>query len=49
MAETQAATPDDFVTYDELNGPDLDAAHWSQVRLPRPRAASTSRWTPTGS
>jgi Family of unknown function (DUF6081) len=28
--------PDGFVTYDELNGPDLDAAHWSPARLPLP-------------
>jgi hypothetical protein len=26
----------DFVTYDELTGPDLDAARWRPVRLPRP-------------
>ena len=36
--ETQppAAAPDDFVTYDELTGPDLDAARWSPARLPLP-------------
>jgi Family of unknown function (DUF6081) len=27
---------DGFVTYDELRGPDLDAARWSPVRLPLP-------------
>src|SRR5262245_41024936 len=34
--ETQAAAHDDFVTYDELRGPDLDAARWSPARLPLP-------------
>jgi hypothetical protein len=35
--ETQApAARDDFVTYDELSGPDLDAAHWAPTRLPLP-------------
>jgi hypothetical protein len=42
--ETEAETPDtqdpatgdDFVTYDELGGPDLDAARWSPARLPLP-------------
>jgi Family of unknown function (DUF6081) len=36
--ETQAAgaARDDFVTYDELRGPDLDAARWSPARLPLP-------------
>jgi hypothetical protein len=36
--ETQAAaaTRDGFVTYDELRGPDLDAARWSPARLPLP-------------
>jgi Family of unknown function (DUF6081) len=36
--ETQvpAAAPDGFVTYDELRGPDLDAARWSPARLPLP-------------
>lgn len=41
-AGTQAATPhtqtaaagEGFVTYDELTGPDLDAARWSPPRLP---------------
>src|SRR5215207_5285318 len=36
--ETQvpATGPDGFVTYDELRGPDLDAARWSPARLPLP-------------
>ena len=36
--ETQApaAAGDGFVTYDELVGPDLDAARWSPARLPLP-------------
>jgi hypothetical protein len=29
-------THDDFVTYDELSGPDLDASRWSTARLPLP-------------
>jgi Family of unknown function (DUF6081) len=37
-AETQAAAAarDGFVTYDQLRGPDLDAARWSPARLPLP-------------
>jgi hypothetical protein len=31
-----AAARDGFVTYDQLSGPDLDAARWSPVRLPLP-------------
>jgi hypothetical protein len=31
-----AAAPGGFVTYDELRGPDLDAARWSPTRLPLP-------------
>jgi Family of unknown function (DUF6081) len=31
-----AAARDGFVTYDELRGPDLDAACWSPARLPLP-------------
>ena len=31
-----AAARDGFVTYDELRGPDLDAAHWAPARLPLP-------------
>ena len=27
---------DAFITYDELGGPELDAARWSAARLPRP-------------
>jgi Family of unknown function (DUF6081) len=34
-SKTQAAR-DGFVTYDELAGPDLDAARWSPLRLPLP-------------
>jgi hypothetical protein len=36
--ETQAAAAarDGFVTYDELRGPDLEAARWSPARLPLP-------------
>jgi hypothetical protein len=37
MADTQAGTArEGFVTYDDLSGPDLDAARWSPARLPRP-------------
>src|SRR4029450_5631686 len=38
MPQTQAAAAagDGFVTYDELRGPDLDAARWSPARLPLP-------------
>jgi Family of unknown function (DUF6081) len=31
-----AAAHDGFATYDELRGPDLDAARWSPARLPLP-------------
>jgi hypothetical protein len=34
--EAAAAARDGFVTYDELRGPDLDAARWSPARLPLP-------------
>jgi hypothetical protein len=34
--EAEAAASDGFVTYDELRGPDLDAARWSPARLPLP-------------
>src|SRR5918993_545296 len=34
--EAAAAARDSFVTYDELRGPDLDAARWSPARLPLP-------------
>jgi Family of unknown function (DUF6081) len=34
--ETQTAARDGFVTYDELAGPELDAARWSPLRLPLP-------------
>jgi hypothetical protein len=33
---TQAAAGDGFVTYDELQGPDLDPARWTPARLPLP-------------
>jgi hypothetical protein len=32
----RAAAPDGFIRYDELMGPDLDAARWAPARLPRP-------------
>jgi hypothetical protein len=35
-ATQAAAAGDGFVTYDELRGPDLDAARWSPARLPLP-------------
>jgi hypothetical protein len=47
--QAAAAARDGFVTYDELSGPDLDAARWSPARCRSRRAASTSRWTPTRS
>jgi Family of unknown function (DUF6081) len=31
-----ATARDGFVVYDELRGPDLDAAHWAPARLPLP-------------
>jgi hypothetical protein len=34
--ETQPAARAGFVTYDELNGPELDAARWTPLRLPLP-------------
>jgi hypothetical protein len=34
--QAPAAAHDGFVTYDELRGPDLDAARWEQPRLPLP-------------
>jgi hypothetical protein len=34
--EIPASGPHGFVTYDELGGPDLDAARWSPARLPLP-------------
>jgi hypothetical protein len=34
--QTPAAARDGFVTYDELGGPDLDAARWRPARLPLP-------------
>jgi hypothetical protein len=35
-ATQPAAGGDGFVTYDQLTGPDLDAARWSPARLPLP-------------
>jgi hypothetical protein len=32
----RTSVADGFVTYDELGGPDLDAARWSPARLPLP-------------
>ena len=34
--QAPAVAHDGFVTYDELRGPDLDAARWSPARLPLP-------------
>jgi hypothetical protein len=34
--QAPAAARDGFVTYDELRGPDLDAARWTPLRLPLP-------------
>jgi hypothetical protein len=34
--ETHAPARDGFVSYDELSGPDLDAARWTPARLPLP-------------
>jgi Family of unknown function (DUF6081) len=34
--QAPAAARDGFVTYDELTGPDLDAARWNPLRLPLP-------------
>jgi Family of unknown function (DUF6081) len=36
MTTANEASNDDFVIYDELGGPDLDAAHWDPARLPLP-------------
>lgn len=38
-AATGSDDPDDFATYDELSGPDLDDARWSPARLPLPTGA----------
>jgi hypothetical protein len=35
-SQASAAAGEDFVTYDELAGPGLDAARWSPLRLPLP-------------
>jgi hypothetical protein len=34
--QTPIAARDGFITYDELRGPELDAAHWSAARPPLP-------------
>jgi hypothetical protein len=36
MTQAAAAARDGFVTYDQLTGPDLDAARWRPARLPLP-------------
>ena len=36
MESASNATNDGFVTYDELNGPDLDAERWTPLRIPLP-------------
>jgi hypothetical protein len=36
MSTPNHAAPDGFVTYDELRGPELDAARWKAARLPLP-------------
>jgi Family of unknown function (DUF6081) len=36
VRDAPGAARDGFVTYDELRGPDLDAAHWAPARLPLP-------------
>ena len=48
MTETHADARDGFVTYDELEGPGLDAAYWSQVRLPRPTGGEHVALDPAG-
>jgi uncharacterized protein DUF6081 len=35
-SQVPATAPDDFVSYDELTGPDLDSARWNPARLPLP-------------
>jgi hypothetical protein len=51
MPETQpqAAAPDGFARYDDFSGPDLDAAHWAPVRLPRPMGGEHTPLTRTRS
>jgi hypothetical protein len=44
-----AAAGDGFVTYDELAGPDLDAARWSPLRLPLPTGGEHIPLDPTRS
>jgi len=36
VTQAPAASRDGFVTYDDLEGPDLDAARWIPLRLPLP-------------
>jgi hypothetical protein len=36
---TRETSPFEFVTYDELEGPELDASRWSPARLPLPTGA----------
>jgi hypothetical protein len=47
--ETQLETDarDGFVTYDELQGPDLDATRWSPARLPLPTGEAHIALDPT--
>jgi hypothetical protein len=44
-----AAARDGFVTYDQLRGPDLDAAHWRPARLPLPTGGEHLPLDPTPS
>jgi len=44
--QAAAAVRDGFVTYDELEGPDLDAARWSPARLPTPTGGAATRAAP---
>jgi hypothetical protein len=37
----EAQTPDGFAVYDDLRGPDLDAARWEAARLPLPTGEHT--------
>ena len=40
--------PDDSVSYDDLQGPDLDAARWSPARLPLPAGGEHIPLDPNG-
>jgi hypothetical protein len=46
VADTPGPPPagDGFVLYDELTGPELDAARWSHVRLPLPSGEEHDAW-----